>query len=483
MKHTRFLFGSLALTMAACGGSSDSGDNSQPPVNQQPTPITVAGKITGFGSIYVNGIRFETGSTSYDLDDTLGSGDSDLSVGMYVVVQGSLNADGVSGTADAVYYDDEVEGPVKGLMTDVDDETVKTFTVLNVEVRVDSSTKFISDDGAPYDFDAIMNGDVVEVSGDYIGDVLHATYVELQDDLDDEYEAKGTVSGVNGNAFTLNLDNGATLNVTLAAGAEIPSGGVMEGQYVEVEGTIPDPVGLPDDLLATKVELEDRDRFDDDDNEVEIKGPLSYDEVAGSWSINGTPVAFSTTTTYEPESLADGIADGSAHGLFVEVEGQWAGDVLQADEVEIEEDDLEFKADAITIDAVDAKNGTITLGFGGAIETLDVIVNGGTLYKDCDAVEPFDLRTLPVNSKVEIHAHQNDAGQIVASTLDIEDDMGNEIEGPVTAVTGTSVSILGVEFFIGDNTVIEGPAPTVGVYAEIEDDDEDGTAEVLEVDD
>ena len=483
MKFTNFLTGALALTLAACGGSSGNGDNSQPPVTQQPTPITVAGKVTGFGSIYVNGIRFETNSATYDLDDATGSSDSDISVGMYVVVQGSLNADGMSGTADSVHYDDEVEGPVEELMTDMGDPTVKTFTVLNVDVRIDSSTVFSSDEGTPYDFDTIMNGDVVEVSGDYVGDLLHATYVELQDDVDDEYEAKGTISGFNGvDMFTLNLGNGATLNVTVAAGAIIPDGGIMDGQYVEVEGTIPDPVGFPDDLLAMKVELEDDDYFDDDDDEVEIKGPLSYNEADDSWSINGTLIVFSASTEYEPESLADAIADGSAHGLVVEVEGQYVNGALQADEVEIEEDDLEFKAYASSVNATDAKNGTITLSFGAAVGTLEVIVDGGTLYMDDDAVTPFDLTALPLDTKVEIHGRRNDVGDIVASSLEIEDDMGVEIEGPVDGFDEVSVSVLGIVFGIDITTIVEG-TPSTEVYGEIEDENEDGTADVVEFDD
>jgi hypothetical protein len=485
MKITRLSLGALALMLAACGGSSDSGGNSQPPpVGQQPTPVTVAGKVTGFGSIYVNGIEFETNSATYDLDDTTGSSDSDISVGMYVVVEGSLNADGVSGTADSVYYEDEVEGPVEGLTTDVDDSTIKTFTVLNVAVRVDSSTVFSSDDGTPYDFDAITDGDVVEVSGDYIGDLLHATYVELQDDMDNEYEVEGTISGFNGtDVFTLSLANGATLNVTLAPAAEIPSGGIVDGQYVEVEGTIPDPVGFPDDLLAMKVELEDDDYFDEDDNEVEIKGPLSYDEGNGSWSVNGTLIVFGASTEYKPATLADAIADGSAHGLYVEVEGRYVDGALQADEIEIEEDDLEFKAYASAINATDAKNGTLTLSFGGASGTVQVIVNGGTLYMDDNAVTPFDLTTLPLGTKVEIHARRNDAGNIVASTLEIEDGMGVEIEGPVSGADETSISILGVVFAIGANTIVEGGLPMDGDYAEIEDENEDGTADVVEIDD
>lgn len=488
MKLTNFLIGSLALTLAACGGSSGNGGNSQPPASQQPTPITVAGKVTGFGSIYVNGIRFETNSATYDLDDMTGSSDSDVSVGMHVVIAGTVNADGVSGTASSVYYDDDIEGPVAGLGAysgDPANTDLKAFTIFGTTVVIDlTSTVFEAEDGGAWGFDTIMEGDVVEVSGDYVGDELFASYVELQDALDDDYEVEGTISGWDMmNQFTLNLTNGTTLAVQVADGAEIPSSGIADGLFVEVEGTVPDPVAYPGiDLLATKVEIEDEDDFDNDDDEVEKKGPLSYSEADMAWSVNGTVLAFSSSTIYEPTSLADAIADFSAHGLYVEVEGRYVDGVLQVAKIEIEEDDLEFEAYATVIEATGAKAGTISLSFGGAVGTLPVVINGDTFFLDDSAVTPFDLRTMAGNTKVEIDARRNDAGDIVASTFELEDSMGVAIEGPVDGFDDTSVSILGIVFTIGANTVVEG-VPSTEVYGEIEDENEDGTADVVEFDD
>lgn len=487
MKLASFITGALALTLAACGGSSDN-TQQPPPTGQQPTPITVAGKVTGFGSIYVNGIKFETNSASYDLDDTMGSGDSDVSVGMHVVVAGTLNADGVSGTASSVYYEDDVEGPVVGLGAYAGDPTntsLKAFAVFGVTVVINSaSTVFEAEDGSTWGFDTIMDGDVVEVSGDYVGDELFASFAELQDILDDEYEVEGTISGWDMvNKFTLNLANGSALAVQVGDGAETPHSGIADDLYVEVEGTIPDPVAYPGiDLLASKVEIEDEDDFDSDDDEVEKKGPLTYDEVDMVWSINGTVVSFSDSTIYKPESLADAIADFSAHGLYVEVEGRYVEGVLQVHEIEIDEDDLEFEAYATVLEAIDAKAGTIELSFGAAVGTLTVIINEDTFFMDDDSVTPFDLRTLPGNTKVEIHARRNDVGEIVASSFKFEDSMGVAIEGPVSGYDETSVSVLDIVFGIDVTTIVEG-VPSTEVYGEIEDENEDGTADVVEFED
>ena len=51
--------------------------------------------------------------------------------------------------------------------------------------------------------------------------------------------------------------------------------------------------------------------------------------------------------------------------------------------------------------------------------------------------------------QVEIDARRNSAGDIVASSLEIEDDdLGVAIEGPLDAADETSVSVLGVGFAI-----------------------------------
>jgi hypothetical protein len=480
----------LALFLAACGGGSSNSDGpTTPPPAAQPTNLTAAGTLTGFGSIYVNGIEFETGSATYEVDDVQGNSDSDLSVGMFVRVSGTVNADGVSGTAESVSYDDEIEGPVENLMADPDDASRKIFSVFDTQVIISAATIFRAEDGSAFGFETIANGDNVEVSGDIYGDAILATYVELQEASDDEYEVKGTITELFGDdQFTLTLNNGVMLNVELDIGAEIPDVGLMLEQYVEVEGRIPDPVGAPNDILATKVELEDQDSFDDEDDEVEIKGPLTHNE-DGSWKINTTMLVFSETTEYEPESLADAIADGSADGRVVEAEGHYVEGVLHVDELEDEEDDLEFKAQVDAVVAGEAKNGTITVVFGAATGgkdgegRLDIIVNGSTLYMDDDATTQFDLMSLMPGTYVEIHAHQDDVGNIIASTFEIEDSAEFEIEGPVDEISEMSISIMTIVYVIGDETVFTNGIPVMGDYASVEDHDGNGVANFVELDD
>ncbi len=470
----------LLLAMAGCGGSGGS-DAPATPNTPSATNQTTVGQITGFGSIYVNGIEFDTFGASYEVDDALASDDDALAVGMVVKVEGLVNADGLTGTAMKVSYDDDIEGVVERLAPGAETGT-RMFVVMGVTVIVDSSrTNFESDD-PNFSFETIAEGDVVEVSGDYgNGGSLYATYVEEQGADDNEYEAKGVVSGysLGGDTFVLILRNGSTLNVTLAPNAQIPSAGIDNDQFVEVEGTIDDPAADPKTLTALKVELEDHDRLDDDDNEIEVKGILNYDLATETWSVKGIELAFGDGTEYKPVSLEDMIADQSAAGMTVEVEGEKVGDVLQVDEIELEEDELEFKGDVES----KADDGTLTLSFGAADGTVSVIANGETMYRDDDAVESFNYGSINVGDKVDIEARWGDGGLIYASILHLEDDPGYEIEGPVDAVSDVLLTVLAVTFALDVNTMFEGGTPAVGDYVEVEDDNGDGTADRVDIED
>jgi len=471
----------LLSAFAGCGGSGSS-DAPATPNTPSATAQTTVGQITGFGSIYVNGIEFETVGASYEVDDTVASDDSALAVGMVVKVEGSVNADGVTGTASKVSYDDDIEGVVEEL-TETADADIKTFVIMDVTVVADANkTNFDSDDSG-FNFDTIANGDVVEVSGDYgPDDRLYATYIEEQDADDNEYEAKGTVSEWDGSeSFVLILRSGATLNVKLDPnGAEIPAAGIADLQFVEVEGTIEDPAALTKTLIASKVELEDDDRLDDDDSEVEVKGLLNYDMDSDTWFVKDIALAFGGGTDYEPLSLESMLEDQSAAGLFVEVEGEFVDDVLQVEEIELEEDELGFKAVVLEKSGGD----TLTLSFGDAVGTVDVIVNSETMFRDDDVVQSMDYGSINERDKVEIDARWGADGRIYASNLHLEDGSDYEIEGPVEAVGDRTLQVLGVVYNTDPAiTVFEDGIPVVGDFVEVEDDTGDGMADTVEIED
>ena len=68
MKHSRSLTALAALLLASCGGGGDSGGS--PPIGgiQGSGRMVSIGTITGFGSIFVNGVEFAT--TGAQIDST-----------------------------------------------------------------------------------------------------------------------------------------------------------------------------------------------------------------------------------------------------------------------------------------------------------------------------------------------------------------------------------------------------------------------------
>ncbi len=301
-----------ATLVAGCGSSSSGGSGDGEPVASR-------GVITGFGSVYVNGRRFDTDDARFEIDDDSGD-ESDLRIGMVVTVFGYADDDGEY--ADEVVYDNELKGPVTAIFIDPADASSKTLTILGQSVIVNSDTT-IDDDGA-LTYDTIAIGDVLEVSGLVGNGVLVATHIELQDD-DDEIEIKGLIENLDADSFEI-----SGFAVSYGPGTEIDDDiAVLEnGLYVEVEGQLN---GAGTTLIAEEIEAED-DLFDDDDGEIEIEGVISnYNAGDTTFTLQGLTVD-AATAELEPASLV--LADG----LYVEAEGYLLNGVLIADEVELEDD-------------------------------------------------------------------------------------------------------------------------------------------------
>ncbi len=72
------------------------------------------GPVATFGSIVVNGVRYDTNSAVFTIDDAPGL-QNDLRVGNVVTVQGTIDDNGTTGIAEEVTLDDLVKGPVESI--------------------------------------------------------------------------------------------------------------------------------------------------------------------------------------------------------------------------------------------------------------------------------------------------------------------------------------------------------------------------------
>ena len=320
----------LSVLIVACGGGGGGG-GSLAGGGIGGTGVT-SGTITGFGSVFVNGIEFETEGAARDVDgkiDISNGSDDDavLGIGMVVTIIGTVNDDGVTGTADSIVYDDVVEGPVTDEQDDGDPDT-RTFNIFDVTVVIDrATTVFVSTD-----HDALAENDLLEVSGYFgVDGKLLATRVEGKDKLVpgvSEVEIKGEVTGFDSNSSTfelLGLD-GITITFDNATVFEDLPDTVADGQFVEVKGTV-----FEGSIFASRIELEDE-GFGYDVDRISIEGIVTDFTDITNFRVSGQRVNASSAA-FDPSSLQSSLADGDR----VEVEGSLVGGILQAREVELED--------------------------------------------------------------------------------------------------------------------------------------------------
>ena len=363
-------------------------------------------------------------------------------------MEGTVNDDGVSGTATSIYYDDDIEGPIDNGSMELIDATTKSFTVLGMTVMIDDNST-VFDDGAA--FETLAEGDIVEVSGyfDSTQMLIVATRVEKQDGLDDEFEVKGTVVRYDADNSTIELElqNGTAVNydVSTSVGSEI-----TEGAFVEVK--------LKDTgngMEAIEIELDDEDLLDDNEGEVSVYGVLTGDYISG-FMINDVPIDLNGTE-YEPASLEGTLVDG----MEVEVEGSMVDGRLIADKVEAEEEgEVEINAKVTNVIYTDNLNGTIKLDMGDD-QILEVRSDNSTMLDDdssSDTDGTFILEELVAGDFVEIEAYLNDSSEPVAKIINRKDSSGEtSLEGPVEVIgdANSSISLLGITYTFDTDTTFK----------------------------
>jgi hypothetical protein len=189
-----------------------------------------AGPITGFGSIIVNGITYDTAGATFTRDDNPSAQD-EFKVGETVIVKGTIDDDNTNAVAATVELDEIFEGPVSSVNAD------GSLTVLGQTVTTSLETSI--DDSCPAALDDPSVA-AVEIFGSFYTDgLIAATRIECKTALDvDEYEINGIVSGHDAGSFTFSI-NGLQVDYASATVDDNFPGGtqtISNGDAVEVKG-------------------------------------------------------------------------------------------------------------------------------------------------------------------------------------------------------------------------------------------------------
>ena len=318
-RRAPWVAGLAAAVLVACGGggADDAAPEGAQAGGTAPSASAyAAGPVTGFGSVIVNGVRYDDSAALVQDDDGATSSRDRLKRGWMVEVEAAA-VDRAAGTGRAlrIRHASELVGPVGAI-----DTAAGTLTVLGQTVVLSPTTVF--DDRLAGGLPALKAGDVVEIharldaaTGRYL-----ATRVEPQAAAT-AWRLRGTVANLDTAARTFTI-GGAT--VSYASVATVPPG-LANGSVVGV-------------LLSTTavdgrwqaVALRPAARPLGGVTSAHVRGAVTAFTSTAAFTVNGVAVDASAA------QFPDGT-DGLRLGTQVEVEGAVVNGVLVARKVELEE--------------------------------------------------------------------------------------------------------------------------------------------------
>ena len=429
-----FLPAALALLVAACGGGGGGDDSSAGPVPPASTPppaaggttsVIVTGAISGFGSVIVNGVRYDTSRAEVRIEDRTGTL-AELSVGHVVRVSAEVDDKG-GASARLIEQHRLLQGTVQAV-----DLAAGTVTVAGQVVRVDDDTSF-DDSIARASLAGLAVGERVEVHG-FSGSngQGRATRIERPAAGDLEIEAKGLVSGID--TATRRFKVGTLVVDYSSATLEgFGSTGPRDGDFVEVKGRELLADGA---LRAVRVHKEDDGVDGQGGTSAEVEGFVTRFASAADFDVAGQKVSTGSATSFVGGSASELKLD-----VKVEVEGKLdAGGTLVAAKVVFK------RASAVRlagrVESVDAASGVLkVLG-------LDVFVDASTRKEDKERDDQFfSISSLRTGDWVEVRGYPDPSvnGRVVATRLERDEaEDESEVRGRADSLQAPRLRIAGV---------------------------------------
>jgi len=462
----------LVGMLIACGGGGG-GDDDDVVTSES---VVARGVITQLGSIWVLGVEYETpNGNSYKNDDST-STVADYKVGQAVRLRGRRNEDGISGIAEEVEYEAEIEGSASG-------GVINGITILmNTKTNTGEATLTGGGD--------LVDNNRYEVSGLWLDDTtLDATYIKDDDDGDDEDEIKG---------YAANVIDGVSISVHgityLYAGTDID-----DDNFVEVHFDPTTCSGVSPNIIcsATEVELEDDFNDENEGQEAEFEGTVNLDPLDLASCPAGADFLIDTTCidwdSVPSSGWKDGLVDESdmVQGLRAETEGHFdANRLLVAEEIKGRGNRVRIRA---MVDSGSVGAGTFTVFDGiiqvttqtdlteyeGAVADFSSIMNNTPLEIKGIRTGPSSMMALHVGgesvaadehelrAEVDLNGVDSGAGTITVMGVTSQADPGIELELSDVAFAGGLTAFL--DLIDDDNIVnaVNGPRDVIEMRFDI----------------
>lgn len=393
---------SVGALVVACGGgvgSTGTGATSNGTYS--------SGTVSGFGSVIVNGVRYDTSSVQVVDDDegsTSGS-DSALALGMEVEVEAGVltrPADGTlpSAHASRIAHGSALLGPVGAV-----DAAAGTLTVLGQHITVTDATVF--DTGLSGGLVALKVDDVVNVHGlyDKVSGVTTASRIEVKTGTVPFYRLRGVVSELDATARSLKI-GGLPVRYAAADASQIGAG-LVNGQVVRARLQTAAVAGA---WQAVRIKSAERALREHEAHEAELEGVITLFTSQAAFEVNGLPVNASGAAVV----FSNGTASDLAAGVRVEVEGAVSNGVLVATKVEFHKRTTDRQREFEFHGAIASLDTTVkTFALRGS--TIDYSGSGVTFLRGSEA-------SLSNGARVEVKGTRSaDGTHIMAARIKFED--------------------------------------------------------------
>lgn len=389
------------------------------------TQIASVGAISNFGSVFVNGIRFDSDDSDIEIDD-IKNAESALKIGMKVNVEGRVTADGSIATASRIAYDADIKGPIESISL-----TGNFLFVLGQKVFIGTLTEF--DD---VQFNDLLVGDVIELSILQQSDSSFlATRLELQSNDNASFEISGRVSNLDqvNNTFLLN-------QITIEYSQANLQVNLQNGSLVEVKFYQRSPSGA---ILAVDIES---------DGDDYANGYFSTEGIIAEVNPQQIKLASGEVIIINQDTdVENGQVSELVEGLRVAVDIERENGQSIADDIWII-DKNEVQIRSVITDLADDNSSIKLLGQDFVISNFTVFVDKSSL-----AVRTMRIENLAIGDEVEVVggllAQDEDDDQHFLATrvtrfavgVDAQNQREVELEGHLQAVTASSVSVRGVQ--------------------------------------
>ncbi len=424
----------IALLSTSCGSSGGGGSILGPGGGDGRASGGIGGTgiskgtLTGFGSVIVNGVTFNTDTTTFTIDDNPDGTQDQLAIGM--VVEVDVAEDGT--TAGAVIFEPEVEGPLAAR-----NNQKSTLTVLGRTVIVDGNTRIENASDQTLTFSELLTNNMLEISGlvFFDGRIL-ATHIRYRDDIvfgpAITVELKGTIQALNDSTFFIGTQEINHSDVVFTAT-------LSNGLFVEVTGT------LDSSNILNALQIDKEDLFNPEDGlEVEVEGLVTA-FVPGNFtlfSVNAQAVLTNSATIFE-----DGSALDIGLNVRLEVEGIIVGGVLVAEKIQFRGGRIKIEA-KVDPDSIILETQTFT------VLGIPVRINGATEMKDdLEEKDPFEFSDIKNNDYLEIKGYLTGSGanRVVVATKVEREDADSEVllQAPVDSLANPDLILLGVRVKTG----------------------------------